>query len=186
MRSSDDTTEQASYRHLRNKIIQDWRDSGLLNPKVFWSKHLQANKISMCRQAMDELKWSVYKFDQRMEDWISHARRKMKKNRKKLREEAENDSTGSVGERSDDDNDGDRRGKEADGNDDMDIVSFRTGDRVSVIDAEGTPMMHATIEDDEPPLPDMNHISQMNEKHHYLKMAGDGAYKHIIPIASVT
>jgi hypothetical protein len=87
-----ETAEETAYRKNRDECITRWCKLGLLNCKHVWSKHRDVDKVSMCREAVEKLNWSVPAFDTRMEDWVSNQRRKNKK--RQLRCKYQEASTG--------------------------------------------------------------------------------------------
>ena len=78
-----ETAEETTYRKTRDECINRWCKLGLLSFKRVWSKHRDEDKVSMCREAVEKLNWSVPAFDTRMEDWVSNQRRKNKKKQMK-------------------------------------------------------------------------------------------------------
>ena len=64
------TTEEERYVILRDKLYASWTQRGLLDVNKYWSKHSDADKITMCLEAHDELEWAVLEFDTKLTFWI--------------------------------------------------------------------------------------------------------------------
>ena len=198
MRTEDDDYKQAAYRKTRGELLQKWQAQNMLDPAKVWSKHKGKDKAAMCREAMEKLGWSVHRFDQRMEDWISHERRKAKsvkrrkkkkkkKKRKRKRGDSSSDSSDSTTDSDATDTNDDRprpAEKNAEAAADTEDArnagqprSYNTGERVSLVDDKHRPMCHGFILDDEPKLPTGMH--KYGDAHGYMDDCGVGDFKHV-------
>lgn len=130
---------------------------------------------------MAELSWSVFKFDQRMENWVSHARRKLKaKKRRRAADGSDDDGEGDSGDGDDRSRRDDKRIRtEAPHQEEEQHEkprSYNTNDRVSLVDSEGRPMCHGTIVDDEPKLPTSG-MEEHGDEHAVVMECNTGDFK---------
>ena len=193
MRPEEDSPEQKVYRELRGKLLAGWQEAGMLDAHRVWSKHDGKHKAAMCREAMEKLKWSVHRFDQRMEDWISHARRKsrnlkkrqQKKKKKKKRKRKRDDSSSSDSDSDSDSSDSgeDKKLKAKKSEKETSEPgpapqSFNNGDHVSLVDDEGRQMCHGIMIDDEVKIPTTG-MAKYGEVHESVDECGTGDYKTV-------
>ena len=122
---------------------------------------------------MEQLQWSVVKFDSRMEDYIGNQRRKRKKRQRKQDEDAQEERDGGAeGDAVDLTGGGSAASKPKA---QPRVRSYATGARISLKDQEGRAMAHGIVIDDEPALPDEDDIETDED----LKHCSVGDFKRI-------
>ena len=201
----DDNEEQATFRAARNRLWKKWSDLGMLSYKLVWSKHTDANKVSMCREAMAELGWSANLFDTCMEDHVASRRRKIKLKRQRSREADSDEDSGreviSIADSSEDspsktpkkrkvkrepESPPAAADEDADGDN---IRHYGNRARVSLLDAEGRAMAHGVILDNEPKIPDdadgMEFDHPWTSSHEELPNCRVGSFKQVKLVAIV-
>ena len=78
--------EVIRWQGKRDRMIRRWVEIGMLNMDQTWIRGTtQANKVAMCKEACEELHWSMLSFDSKMTNYVSKHRFKLRKKRKRER-----------------------------------------------------------------------------------------------------
>lgn len=173
----------------------------MLDYKKVWSAHKKDNKIAMCTEAMDGVGWSASVFDTRMEDHVASTRRKhkLRKRKQKHAKSSDDDSSGDDAEYTPKKKqrlDTPRETKSPaqtstpdDKDSDVKVRSYEHRARISLIDAENTPMAHGVIIDDEPPIPnsesDLSGHATWTKHHTELPECNTGTFKKLKIVAII-